>query len=144
MNSFFLLFIGIPALEIFLIIKIGGKIGALNTVSLIFLTAIIGVYFAKLEGIKTMRSGFTNLYQNKIPIYEIISGASIAIAALLLIIPGFFTDTIGFLLLIPLTRKILISLFVKKRNIPNNPNNKEDKNTLDGEIIEDKNKKDEL
>ena len=139
MNSFFLLFIGVPALEVFLLIKIGGKIGALNTVSLIFLTAIIGVYFAKLEGIKTMRSGFTNLYQNKIPIYEIISGASIAIAALLLIIPGFFTDTIGFLLLIPLTRKILINLFVKKRN---NPNNKEDKNTLDGEIIEDK--KDEL
>ena len=109
MNSFFLLFIGIPALEVFLMIKIGGKIGALNTVSLILLTAIIGVYFAKLEGIKTMRSGFTNLYQNKIPIYEIISGASIAIAALFLIIPGFFTDTIGFLLLIPLTRKILIN-----------------------------------
>jgi len=99
MNSFFLLFIGVPALEVFLMIKIGGKIGALNTVSLIFLTAITGLYFAKLEGIKTMRSGILNLYQNKIPIYEIISGASIAIAALFLIIPGFFTDTIGFLLL---------------------------------------------
>ena len=86
MNSFFLLFIGVPALEVFLMIKIGGKIGALNTVSLIFLTAIIGLYFAKLEGIKTMRSGVMNLYQNKIPIYEMISGASIAIAALLLII----------------------------------------------------------
>ena len=108
MNSFFLLFIGVPALEVFLMIKIGGKIGALNTVSLIFLTAIIGLYFAKLEGIRTMRSGVLNLYQNKIPIYEIISGASIAIAALFLIIPGFFTDTIGFLLLIPLTRKILL------------------------------------
>ena len=117
MNSFFLLFIGVPALEVFLIIKIGGKIGALNTVSLIFLTAIIGVYFAKLEGIKTMRSGIMNLYQNKIPIYEMISGASIAIAALLLIIPGFFTDTIGFLLLIPFTRKILIGFFVKKKEI---------------------------
>ena len=120
-------------------IKIGGKIGALNTVSLIFLTAIIGLYFAKLEGIKTMKSGAMNLYQNKIPVYEIITGASIAIAALLLIIPGFFTDTIGFLLLIPFTRRMLINLFVKKRNMPNN---KEDENTLDGEIIEDK--KDEL
>ena len=141
MNSFFLLFIGVPALEVFLMIKIGGKIGALNTVSLIFLTAIIGVYFAKLEGIKTMRSGIINLYQNKVPIYEMVSGASIAIAALLLVIPGFFTDTIGFLLLIPFTRKILISFFVKKNKISTN---QENTNTLDGEIIEDKNKKDEL
>ena len=139
MNSFLLLFIGIPALEIFLMIKIGGKVGALNTVLLIFLTAIIGIYFAKLEGIKTMRSGVINMYQNKIPIYEMISGASIAIAALLLIIPGFFTDTIGFLLLIPFTRKILISFLVKKKNISSE---QEDKKTLDGEIIEDK--KDEL
>ena len=141
MNSFFLLFIGIPALEVFLMIKIGGEIGALNTVSLILLTAIIGIYFAKLEGIKTMRSGVMNLYQNKIPIYEMISGASIAIAALLLIIPGFFTDTIGFLLLIPFTRKIVISFFVRKRNATTN---QENINTLDGEIIEDKDKKDEL
>ena len=141
MNSFFLLFIGVPALEVFLMIKIGGKIGALNTVLLIFLTAIIGLYFAKLEGIKTMRSGVMNLYQNKIPIYEIISGASIAIAALLLIIPGFFTDTIGFLLLIPFTRKIVISFFIKKKTTSKNQN---DMNILDGEIIEDKNKKDEL
>jgi UPF0716 protein FxsA len=139
MNPFFLLFIGVPALEVFLMIKLGGKIGALNTVSLILLTAIIGIYFAKLEGIKTMRSGVMNLYQNKIPIYEMISGASIAIAALLLIIPGFFTDSIGFLLLIPFTRKILISFLVKKQNISNG---QEDKKTLDGEIIEDK--KDEL
>ena len=139
MNSFFLLFIGIPALEVFLMIKIGGEIGALNTVLLIFLTAIIGIYFAKLEGIKTMRSGVMNIYQNKIPIYEMISGASIAIAALLLIIPGFFTDTIGFLLLIPFTRRILISFLVKKQNISNGQDNKK---TLDGEIIEDK--KDEL
>ena len=141
MNSFFLLFIGVPALEVFLMIKIGGKIGALNTVSLIFLTAIIGLYFAKLEGIKTMRSGVMNLYQNKIPIYEIVSGASIAIAALFLIIPGFFTDTIGFLLLIPFTRKILISFLIKKRKTSDN---QENVNILDGEIIEDKNKKDEL
>ncbi len=141
MNSFFLLFIGLPALEIFLMIKIGGQIGALSTVSLIFLTAIIGVYFAKLEGIKTMRSGIMNLYQNKVPVYEIISGASIAIAALLLIIPGFFSDTIGFLLLIPFTRKILISFFVKKNKISTS---QENTNVLDGEIVENKDKKDEL
>ena len=141
MNSFFLLFIGLPALEIFLMIKIGGKIGALSTVSLIFLTAIIGVYFAKLEGIKTMRSGVMNLYQNKVPVYEMFSGASIAIAALLLIVPGFFSDTIGFLLLIPFTRKILISFFVKKNKISTS---QENTNTLDGEIIENKYKKDEL
>ena len=136
MNSFFLLFIGVPALEVFLMIKIGDKIGAINTVSLILLTAIIGIYYAKLEGIKTMRSGFMNLYQNKIPIYEIISGASIAIAALLLIIPGFFTDTIGFLLLFPFTRKLLISFFIKKTK------KRDSSNVLDGEIVEDK--KDEL
>ena len=105
MNPFFILFIALPALEIFLFIKIGGQVGALNTVALIFLTAIIGIYFAKLQGIQTLKSGMVNLYQNKIPIYEIVSGASIAIAALLLIIPGFFSDLIGFLLLMPFTRK---------------------------------------
>jgi len=141
MNSLFLIFIGLPALEVFLIIKIGGKIGALNTVSLIFLTAIIGIYFAKLEGIRTIRSGVINLYQNKIPVYEIISGASIAFAALLLIIPGFFTDTIGFLLLIPFTRRLLIRFFVKKKI---SQTDQERPNILDGEIIEDKDKKDEL
>ena len=120
-------------------IKIGGKIGALNTVSLIFLTAFVGIYFAKIEGVKTMKSGLVNFYKNKAPIYEIISGASIAIAALLLIVPGFISDTIGLLLLIPYTRKILIYLFVKKNKI--NPKQSEP-NTVDGEIIEDK--KDEL
>ena len=137
MNSFFLIFIALPAVEIFLMIKIGGKIGALSTIFLIFLTAIIGIYFAKLQGIKTVRSGLINLYRKKAPIYEIISVWAIAIAALLLIIPGFFTDIIGFLLLIPLTRKILINLFIKKKQ-----NLQEDSNTVDGEIIEDK--KDEL
>ena len=141
MNSFFLLFIGVPALEVFLMIEIGSKIGALNTVSLILLTAIIGLYCAKIQGIKTIRSGVVNLYQNRIPIYEIISGASIAIAALLLIIPGFFTDTIGFILLIPFTRKILVSFFIKNKR---STKKRENTNTLDGEIIEDKNKKDEL
>tara|TARA_B100001029_G_C14635068_1_gene221272 strand:+ start:19 stop:438 length:420 start_codon:yes stop_codon:yes gene_type:complete len=139
MNSFFLLFIGIPALEVFFMIKIGGKIGALNTIFLIFFTAIIGLYFAKLEGIKTMKSGVMNLYQNKMPVYEMISGASIALGALLLIIPGFFTDTLGFLFLIPFTRRMIINFFVSKQNISKN---KKDNKTLDGEIIEDK--KDEL
>ena len=139
MNPFFLLFIGIPALEIFLLIKIGGKIGALSTVALIFLTAIIGIYFAKLQGILTLKSGMLHLYQNKIPFYEIISGASIAIAALLLIIPGFFTDFIGLLLLIPFTRKILFTISFKNKLKPE----KENKNqTIDGEIVD--HKKDEL
>ena len=136
MNSFFLLFIGLPTLEIYIMIKMGGKIGAINTVSLIFLTAIIGVYFAKLQGIQTLRSGMINLYQNKIPVYEILSGASIAIASLLLIVPGFFTDFIGFLLLIPFTRRIIFSIALKKSVKENNK-----KNTIDGEIID---KKDEL
>jgi UPF0716 protein FxsA len=139
MNSFFLLFIGLPALEIFLMIKIGAKIGALNTIFLIFFTAIIGVYFAKLEGIKTIKSGVINLYKNQLPINEIIAGASIALAALFLIIPGFFTDTLGFLLLVPITRKMLIKFFIKG-NIDST--NKESSKILDGEIVEDK--KDEL
>ena len=116
MNPFFLLFIGLPVLEIFLMIKIGGEFGAFNTVILIFLTAIIGIYFAKLQGIKTLRSGMVHLYQNKLPVYEILSGASIAIAALLLIVPGFFTDFLGFLFLIPFTRKIIFSIAFKKKN----------------------------
>ena len=139
MNSFFLFFIGITALEIFLFIKIGSEIGALTTIGLIFMTAIIGVYFVKIQGIQTLRSGMTNLYQNKLPIYEIISGASLAIAALLLILPGFFTDIMGFFLVVPFTRKVLFKIFLKKNNL-----SKEKKNDkiLDGEIIEDK--KDEL
>ena len=138
MNPFFLLFIGLPALEIFLLIKIGGQVGALNTVVLIFLTAIIGIYFAKLQGIKTLKSGMVNLYQNKIPVYEMMSGASIAIAALLLIIPGFFTDLVGFFLLIPFTRKILFKLVFKNKPMTNI---KEESDTIDGEVID--NKKDD-
>jgi UPF0716 protein FxsA len=138
MNSFFLLFIGLPALEIFLMIKIGSKIGALSTISLIFFTAIIGVYFAKMQGIQTLKSGMVNLYQNKIPAFEILSGASIAIAALLLIVPGFFTDFIGFLLLIPFTRRIIFSFTLKNKD--KDVVNEED-NTIDGEVVD---KKDEL
>ena len=133
MNTFFIIFIALPALEIFLMIKIGAEIGALNTVAMIFLTAIIGICYARIQGVQTLRSGIINLYQNKVPIYELISGASIAIAALLLIVPGFFTDLIGFLLLIPLTRNfILKSVFKNSASI-----NKVKKNndTIDGEII---------
>ena len=118
MNPFFLIFIVIPALEIFLLIKIGVQIGALNTIALIFLTAVIGIYFARLQGIQTLRSGMVNLYQNKTPVFEIVSGASIAIAALLLIIPGFFTDFIGFVLLIPFSRKILLSFALRNKTNP--------------------------
>ena len=139
MNPFFIFFIALPTLEIFLFIKIGGQVGALNTVALIFLTAIIGVYFAKLQGIQTLKSGMVNLYQNKMPIYEIMSGASIAIAAFLLIIPGFFTDLIGFLLLIPSTRRIIFSLVLKNKS--QSVVNRED-GTIDGEIVD--HKKDEL
>tara|TARA_B100001778_G_C18507491_1_gene592588 strand:- start:655 stop:1071 length:417 start_codon:yes stop_codon:yes gene_type:complete len=138
MNPFFIIFIAIPALEIFLLIKIGGHLGALNTIALVFLTAIIGIYFAKLQGIQTLKSGAINLYQNKIPIYEILSGASIAVAALFLIIPGFLTDFIGFMLLIPFTRKILFFLILR-----NNIKAKKDNETIDGEII-DRNNKDDL
>jgi len=140
MNTFFLLFIGIPALEIFLMIKIGGEIGALNTVALIFLTAIIGIYYARIQGLQTLRSGITNLYQNKVPVYELISGASIAIAALLLIIPGFFTDALGFILLFPFTRNMLFKLVFKNKSTIGEK--KKNDRTIDGEII-DKNK-DEL
>ena len=134
MNTFFLLFIGIPALEIFLMIKIGGEIGALNTVALIFLTAIIGVYYARIQGIQTLRSGIINLYQNKVPVYELISGASIAIAALLLIIPGFFTDTLGFILLFPFTRNMLFKLAFKNKSTIGEK--KKNDRTIDGEIID--------
>ena len=133
MNTFFLIFIGLPALEIFLMIKMGGLIGALNTVALIFLTAIIGIYYARIQGIKTLKSGVTNLYQNKEPIYEIMSGASIAIAALLLIFPGFLTDIVGFLLLIPFSRNIFFQLAFKNKDKTNTEEKKE--KVIDGEII---------
>ncbi len=137
MNTILISIIAIPVIEILLFIKIGENIGAFNTILLIFFTAFVGVYFARVQGIKTLKSGFINIYQNKTPIYEILSGASIAIAAFFLIIPGFFTDTIGFLLLVPFTRKTLISLFIKKNKSQEN-NDK----TIEAEVIDEK--KDEL
>ncbi len=115
-------------------IKIGGKIGALNTIGLIFLTALVGLYFARVQGIETIRSGVINLYQNKAPIYELISGASIAFAALLLIIPGFFTDLIGFLLLIPLTRRMFYKIIFRTNS--NKTEISKERKIIDGEIIE--------
>ena len=117
MNAIFLFIICIPLIEIYLFIKVGGMIGALNTIFLIFFTAITGVYFARLAGLNAIRSGFSQLIKNEIPIYEIISGAALAFAALLLILPGFLTDLIGFLLIIPITRKFFISFIsVKLKN----------------------------
>ena len=114
MNSVFLTIILVPILEIYLFIKIGSQIGAFNTISLIFITAIIGVIYARYEGLNTLRSGFSQLIKNEIPAYEMISGAILAFAALLLIVPGFATDFIGFLLIFPLTRKLLLNNFSKK------------------------------
>jgi len=119
---------------------VGSYLGAIYTIFLIFFTAFIGIYFARMEGLNTLKSGFLNLYQNKVPLYELISGASIAIAAIFLIIPGFITDTLGFILLLPITRKILITRWIKNKYVNEK---KTDENTIDGEIIEKKNE-DEL
>tara|TARA_B100001123_G_C15045061_1_gene921147 strand:- start:414 stop:842 length:429 start_codon:yes stop_codon:yes gene_type:complete len=123
MNLVILFIIGIPAIEIYLLIKVGGIIGAFNTILLIFFTAITGIYFAKIAGLSTLKSGINQLIKNEIPVYEIISGAALAFASLLLILPGFLTDVLGFLLIIPITRKFLIkpisSKFKKNTNKEN-------------------------
>ena len=121
-------------------IKIGAEIGAISTLALIFLTAILGVFFARVQGIQTLKSGLVNLYQNRVPIYELISGASIAFAAVLLIIPGFLTDLIGFILLIPFTRRVLFKIIFKNKTAIDKHKDKID--TIDGEIV--KKEKDEL
>ena len=123
MNPVLLSIILIPILEIYLFIKIGSQIGAFNTISLIFITAIIGVYYARYEGLNTIRSGFMQIYKNEVPAYEIISGAAIAFAAILLIVPGFATDFLGFLLILPLTRKLIfgnLSNKFKKQKVKKN------------------------
>ena len=130
MNSILLVIILIPVVEIYLFIKIGSEIGAITTILLIFITAIIGVYYAKYEGLNTLRSGFIQLSKNQTPAYEVISGAAIAFAALLLIVPGFATDILGFLLIFPVTRKIFFNIFKKK----NNSEKKERKNFIEGEF----------
>ena len=130
MNPVLLSIILIPILEIYLFIKIGSQIGAFNTILLIFVTAIIGVYYAKYEGLNTIRSGFTQIIKNQTPAYEIISGAAIAFAAILLILPGFATDLLGFLLIFPITRKLIFGNFsnkIKKKGTKRN-------NFIDGEF----------
>ena len=114
MNSIFLFIIAIPVIEIYFLIKIGSQIGAINTILLIFSTAVVGIYYAKYEGLNTLKSGFIQLSKNKAPTYEMISGAVIAFAALLLIIPGFFTDVLGFLLLFPITRSFILNSLLKR------------------------------
>ena len=137
MNTVLLAIILIPAVEIYLFIKIGSQIGALNTILLIFATAIIGIYYARYEGLNTLRSGITQIVKNELPAYEIISGAAIAFAALLLIIPGFATDILGFLMIFPFTRKFLLANLSNKFKNKNN----DKKNIIDGEFedIEDEN-----
>jgi UPF0716 protein FxsA len=114
MNTVLLLIILIPIVEIYLFIKIGSQIGAFTTISLIFVTAIIGVYYARYEGLNTLKSGVTQLYKNQMPLFELMSGAALAVAALLLILPGFATDLLGFLIIFPLTRKIFFQLLSRK------------------------------
>ena len=115
MNTVLLLIILIPILEIYLFIKIGSQIGAFTTISLIFFTAIIGVYYARYEGLNTLRSGVSQLYKNQMPLFELMSGAALAVAAILLIFPGFATDLLGFLIIFPLTRKIIFRLFAQNK-----------------------------
>jgi len=130
MNTLLLSIILIPIIEIYLFIKIGSQIGAFKTILLIFFTAVVGVYYAKHEGLNTIRSGLTNMVKNRVPAYELISGAAIAFAAILLIIPGFATDILGFLLIFPLTRKLLFGQISK-----NYSNSKEEKkNFIEGEF----------
>ena len=141
MNSLLLIIIGLPILEIALMIKIGQQIGAFYTILIIFFTAIVGIYYAKIEGLNTIKAGMVNLYKNKIPFYEILSGASIAIAAFLLILPGFISDTVGLLFLIPFSRKIIINIWLSSRY---KEKSKNDENIIDAEIVEEEKKKDEL
>ena len=139
MNTLLISIILVPIIEIYLFIKIGSQIGAFSTIFLIFVTAVVGIIYARYEGLNTLRSGFTQLVKNELPAYELISGAAIAFAALLLLIPGFATDALGFLILFPITRKFLFKKFSK--NISKSSTKKE--NFIDGEFqdIEDDNDK---
>tara|TARA_B110000259_G_scaffold169511_1_gene199499 strand:- start:1175 stop:1600 length:426 start_codon:yes stop_codon:yes gene_type:complete len=141
MNTLLLVIIGLPILEITVMIKIGQQIGTFNTILIIFFTATVGIYYAKVEGLNTVKAGMINLYKNKMPLYEILSGASIAVAAILLILPGFISDSIGFLFLVPFTRKIIINLWLRNK-YKNNLRNETD--IIDAEIVEEKKEKDEL
>ena len=130
MNSIILTIILVPVIEIYLLIKIGSQIGAITTIMLIFTTAIVGIYYAKYEGLNTIKSGFLQLNKNEVPVFEVLSGAAIAFAALLLIIPGFVTDVLGFLIIFPTSRKFIFTKIIKNQNYK-----KEEKNNfIDGEF----------
>ena len=142
MKSIFFLIVGIPLIEIYLFIKIGSQIGAFNTISLILITAMVGIIYARYEGLNTLKSGVTQLMKNEIPVYEMISGAALAFGSILLILPGFATDFLGFLLIFPITRKLFFGNLSKK--IKKNKNETEKKNFIEGEfedIEEDDDKK---
>ena len=129
MNTVLFLIIGIPLIEIYLFIKIGSQIGAFNTVLLILITAVAGVAYARYEGFNTLKSGMSQLIKNEMPIYELISGATLAFAALLLIFPGFATDLVGILLVVPITRRLILGKFIKKKQYKKKQTN----NYIDGE-----------
>ena len=139
MNTAIILILGIPLIEIYLFIKVGSEIGALNTILLILTTAVVGIWYARYEGFNTLRSGMSQLVKNELPLYEIVSGAAIAFAALLLILPGFATDILGILLVFPVTRKIILSKYSKKYSSKKKDNDR-GKNYIEGEYedIEDK------
>ena len=138
MHTVLLLIILIPIIEIYLFIKIGSQIGAFTTISLIFITAIIGVFYARYEGLNNLRSGVSQLYKNQIPLFELMSGAALAFAALLLILPGFATDILGFLLIFPITRKVIFHLFTNKKK--SRENIKDD--LIEGEYVDKDNEND--
>ena len=140
MNTALILIIGIPIIEIYLFIKIGSQIGAFNTILLIIITAVVGVLYVRYEGFNTLKSGISQLVKNELPVYEIISGATLAFAAFLLILPGFATDLLGILLVIPITRKLILNRYIKK----NTQKKRDNKNYIDGEyedISDDNDKK---
>tara|TARA_B100001057_G_scaffold439175_1_gene472163 strand:+ start:283 stop:696 length:414 start_codon:yes stop_codon:yes gene_type:complete len=137
MNTILIALIATPALEIFLMIKIGQNIGAINTILLIISTAVIGIYFARLQGLLALKSAFSNIYDNKTPIYDLLAGASITIGAVFLIVPGFLTDIVGFILIFPFTRSLLISIFLKGKI-----HNKSETDTIEADVIDEK--KDDL
>ncbi len=139
MNTVIILILGIPLVEIYLFIKVGSQIGALNTILLILTTAVVGIWYARYEGFNTLRSGMSQLVKNELPLYEIVSGAAIAFAALLLILPGFATDIIGILLVFPPTRKIILNKYSKKYSVKNK-NNVNKKNYIEGEYEDIKDK----
>ena len=140
MNTALLLIILIPILEIYLFIKIGSQIGAFTTISLIFFTAIIGVFYARYEGLNTLKSGVSQLYKNQMPLFELMSGAALAVAAILLILPGFATDILGFLIIFPLTRKLIFKLVTKKRKDKDEVYIKDD--LIEGEFVDKDNEND--